>query len=279
VRIAETGEGTGVLDSRFKAGFVQFDVRKGQVEANLETALRYLAELASCDVRLAVLPEMFSCSFDNENLNEHSKHTDDILNELSCFAAGSGMAVCGSLPRKKDGRIYNTQVFVDIDGKIKAKYHKIHLFRPTDEHIYYTCGNEMVIAGSGLGRAGMMICYDLRFPELARSLCLGGAKIIMVSAQWPKQRKDHWEILLRARAVENQVFVIGANRTGKEQGLTFPGMSMVVDPMGNIIAGPGSSQMTGWAMIDPALTDQCRALIPCMEDRKQDVYGQDCKLC
>ncbi len=267
------------MDSRFKAGFVQFDVRKGQVEANLKTALRYLAQLASCNVRLAVLPEMFSCSFDNENLKEHSKHTDDILNELSSLAADSGMAVCGSLPRIKNGRIYNTQVFIDIDGKLKAEYHKIHLFRPTDEHMYYACGSEMVVVDSAVGRAGLMICYDLRFPELARSLCVEGAKIIVVSAQWPEKRKDHWQILIRARAVENQVFVICANRTGRDQELSFPGMSMIVDPTGNVLAAAGSEETTGCAVIDPGLTEQCRAMIPCMEDRRQDVYGQDCKLC
>ena len=261
------------LKNNFKAGIVQFDVKSGQNETNLDTALGYLAKLVSKKVTLAVLPEMFSCSFDNESLIKHSGFSQKILDSLSLFAKKNQIAIAGSLPENEKDQIYNTMVFIDVDGKIKARYRKLHLFRLTGEHLYYTAGNKMVTIDTSFGRIGLMICYDLRFPELARSLYLEDAQMILVSAQWPEPRKEHWKTLIKARSIENQLFMICSNRTGMESGLKFPGMSMIVDPMGNILTQAESNETISFAEIDPGLVKKARISIPCSKDRRKDIYG------
>ena len=191
------------MNKPFKAGVVQFDVKCGRIKANLAKLSEHLGKLASENVCLAVLPEMFSCSFDNENLKAHSRSTPEIIERLSALALDYGMAIAGTLPEQEEGRIFNTMVFIDTDGNIKGKYRKLHLFRLTGEHLYYTAGGEVVAVDSTLGRIGLMTCYDLRFPEVARALFLKGVQLIVISAQWPEPRKEHWETLIKARAVEN----------------------------------------------------------------------------
>ncbi len=252
---------------------VQFDVAFGRIEANLEKISGYLETLASENVSLAVLPEMFSCSFDNENLKEHSGSTPKIIETLSALALNYRMAIAGTLPELEEDRLFNTMVFIDADGKIKGKYKKLHLFRLTGEHLFYSGGSEIVTVDSTLGRIGLMTCYDLRFPELARSLFLKGAQLIVVSAQWPEPRKEHWETLIKARAVENQLFMVCSNRTGSEAGLLFPGMSMIADPMGRILTHAGSDESCAFEEIDPEVIQTIRTLIPCMTDRRPEVYG------
>ncbi len=261
------------MNKPFKAGAVQFDVECGRIDANLEKISGYLERLASEKVSLAVLPEMFSCSFDNENLKEHSGSTQKIIETLSNLSLKHKMAIAGSLPELEDGKIFNTMVFIDVDGKLKGRYRKLHLFRLTGEHLYYTAGNEIITVDSVLGRIGLMTCYDLRFPELARALFLKGAKLIVISAQWPEPRKEHWEALIRARAIENQLFMVCSNRTGKEAGLVFPGMSMIVDPMGKILANAGGNDSCVFAEIDLGAVQNMRTLIPCATDRRPEIYG------
>ncbi len=261
------------MERKFKAGVVQFDVKNGQNEANLNTALGYIGELAFQGVSLAVLPEMFTCSFDNENLKEHSKGSEKIIERLSFFAKDKQIAIVGTLPEIEKDRIYNTMVFIDVDGKIKGKYKKLHLFRLTGEHLYYSAGNKIVTVDSSFGRIGLMICYDLRFPELARALNLKGVQMIVVSAQWPESRKEHWKTLIKARAIENQLFMVCSDRTGIDDGLQFPGTSMIVDPMGNTLVESGSEDTCAFSDIDLALVENARTLIPCGTDRRDDVYG------
>jgi len=261
------------VNKPFKAGVIQFDVECGRVEDNLTKISGYLETLASENVSLAVLPEMFSCSFDNQNLKEHSGSTQNIIEKLSIFALDHRMAIAGTLPELDGDRVFNTMVFIDADGKIKGRYRKLHLFRLTGEHLYYTAGSDSVTVESTLGRIGLMTCYDLRFPELARALFLKGAQLIVVSAQWPEPRKEHWETLIKARAIENQLFMVCSNRTGNEAGLTFPGMSMIVDPMGKLLAHAGNNESCAVAEIDPATVENIRTLIPCMADRRPEVYG------
>lgn len=257
----------------FKAGVVQFDVAFGRIKDNLAKLSGQLETLASANVSLAVLPEMFSCSFDNENLKTHAQSTPDIIEKLSVLALDHGMAISGTLPEQEEHQIYNTMVFIDTDGKIIGKYRKLHLFRLTGEHLYYTPGNEVVTVDSTLGRIGLMTCYDLRFPEVARALFLKGAQLIVVSAQWPESRQDHWETLIKARAIENQLFMVCSNRTGTEAALTFPGMSMIADPVGKILIHAGGETTSVFAEIDPEAVQTMRTLIPCMADRRPEVYG------
>lgn len=263
----------GHLDKGFKAGVIQFDIMAGDIDRNMASAMTFLRGLADQGADLAVLPELFSCGFDNEKIQGHACRTNDILEQLSEFADIHAMAIVGTFPQAETGQVFNTQYFIDRDGKIKGAYQKVHLFRPTLEHEFYTAGNRSLVLDTSFGPVGLMICYDLRFPELARRLFLDGAKMFILSAQWPSPRKTHWQILARARAIENQVYCICANRTGVDENLEFPGLSAIIDPMGQVLAEAGSDPGVLLADIDMAQVDQARNLIPIYTDRRKDVYG------
>ncbi|MBW1896535.1 MAG: carbon-nitrogen family hydrolase, partial [Deltaproteobacteria bacterium] len=156
----------------FRAAVIQFDVRRGDLESNLATAKRRVMALSQKSVKLAVLPEMWSVGFANQRLKELSETTPRVLDELARLAKESNMVLIGSLPEKRGSTVYNTAYVVDADGSISGTYRKVHLFSPTGEDKYFQRGKRAVIAHTSLAPIGLMICYDLRFPELCRSLVL-----------------------------------------------------------------------------------------------------------
>lgn len=256
----------------FRAGIIQFDVVLGQVNQNVRTVQTRLATLAGSDVDLVVLPEMWSCGFDNDHLAAHARKTPGILDYLCGFAKKKKMIIAGSLPENVDGNVANTFYVIDEKGEIASQYRKIHLFSPGNEHLNFTAGKAIVARELSVGKIGLITCYDLRFPELSRRLTLKGVELLMVSAQWPKSRKDHWDVLLRARAIENQVFVLGANRCGMDPNLEYAGNSRIISPWGEIFAyGDESEAMLVADLHSEALT-QAREGIPCLSDRRPDVY-------
>ncbi len=261
------------MDQAFRAGAVQFDIINGDIRTNVDTAIGYLDELAGRGVSLGVLPELFSCGFDNENIKSHAQKTPETLARLSEFARKKKIAIAGTLPQAEGTSVFNTLYFIDRDGRMLGEYQKLHLFRLTNEHEYYTPGNRAVVLDTGLGRVGLMICYDLRFPELARGLFLDGAKILIVSAQWPWSRRRHWQTLIQARAIENQAYCICSNRTGTDGELQFSGLSAIVDPLGQVLAEAGHEPGTITADIDMGCVENFRNTIPIAKDRRKDVYG------
>lgn len=256
---------------KYTTGIVQFDVITGEPEINLTTVFQGIETLAEKGARLAILPEMFSCSFDNENLPKYSSQTPGILDRLLTVSQKQRILIAGSLPEEEEGQIFNTLFLIEPSGKIH-RYRKIHLFSLTGEHLFYTRGTRPVVCETEIGKIGMMICYDLRFPELCRRLTDLGAEMVIVSAQWPLVRVEHWETLLRARAIENQIFIAAANRCGRGDGLDFPGHSRIISPWGKILSEAGADESVIYAETDPEELDQARATIPCLEERVFDAY-------
>lgn len=263
-----------ITKTQFKAGAVQFDVKTGDVRGNLSVALGHLGHLADQGACLGVCPEFFLTGFDNDNMGRLMPAVEAGIQRLAEFSRKRSMAVAGSLPEQKDGQIFNTLYFIDRDGEIRARYRKLHLFPLTGEDLHYTRGDEMVTADTSLGRVGIMICYDLRFPELARRLFLDGARLFVLSAQWPLARVAHWQALIRARAIENQAWFVCSNRAGIDpDGLVFPGSSMIVDPNGSVLALGDDKSGTIMADIDMDLVARVRQAIPVGQDRRGDIYG------
>lgn len=257
----------------YKAGAVQFNIVNGDINGNLDTAFFHLTKLADQGADIAVLPELFSCGFDNENIGIHARRTPETLEKMTKFARATSMALAGTLPQAEGNQVFNTLYFIDRDGDIKGAYQKLHLFRLTLEHQFYTQGNRACVIETSFGPVGLMVCYDLRFPELARQLFLDGARLFIVSAQWPTPRKTHWQTLIRARAIENQSYFICSNRTGTDGDLEFPGCSSIVDPLGEVVAEAGDDARGIMAKIDMEAVDRARELIPVKEDRRKDIYG------
>jgi predicted amidohydrolase len=263
----------GEKKMRLIAGVVQFDVLMGRIDKNVEKALINIERLSAHGCNLAVLPEMWSSGFDYEGLEKAAFASADVLQQISLAARKNNIVVSGSLPEIDGGKIYNTMYTVNSSGEIIAKYRKVHLFTLTGEDQHFGAGEKSCIVDIGGMDAGNMICYDIRFPELARTLVTAGAKIIVVSAQWPEARCMHWDTLLRARAIENQVYIIASNRCGADEKLLYAGNSCIISPMGDILQNAGKHENIIMAEINTDIIDEVRNTIPCLLERKHAVYA------
>ena len=263
---------------KFKVAAIQMN-SKDVVSDNLETAGRLFESAAAEGARLIVLPEYANYLSTRKKLEHAESLEGDTIHRYRQMARRLGIYLnCGSFVEKSDdpGRAFNTSVLIDPNGEIAAAYRKIHLF---DVHIpgqvdsreskIFKPGNKVVTVDTHLCRMGFTICYDLRFPEQYRALTDSGARLIMVPAAFTLYTgKDHWETLLRARAIENQVFIVAAGQFGSHPvGNTCFGGSMVIDPWGTVISR--ASEGTGYALgtIDPAVQERIRRSLPCLDHR------------
>ena len=192
---------------------LQFNIKLGIIEKNLEQAIDGLRYVSEQGARLVVLPEMWSAGYDYRRLADHAAQTPRILDTLCQLSDELNMVIVGSLPEKVGDNIYNTATVID-GGKVKGSYRKLHMFSTMGEDRFLSPGDKSLVTPTSIGRVGVAICYDLRFPELFRKMALEGAEIICVPAEWPIPRQEHWRTLLRARAIENQLFVVAANCCG-----------------------------------------------------------------
>lgn len=261
------------------AACVQFDVHRGDVAANLAAVESGLAAAAGEGVELAVLPEMWSTSFmpgfDAAVLAAAARAEQRVL-ELS---REHDMVVVGSSVESADGQFFNCARVYDR-GAIAGTYRKIHMFSPIAEHRYHTPGSRPLLVDTSAGKLGVAICYDLRFPDLSRHYFRMGAEILVVPAQWPEARSQHWRTLLRARAIENEIFVIGCNRTGQEGSLknedllTFPGDGRIVDPTGEVLAAGSGDPGVLTAELELRTVRTMRRMLPIARDERPAVYRQ-----
>jgi omega-amidase len=253
----------------------QMDVALGSKEKNLETVKWMTAEASKRDSDIVIFPELWSTGYDLANAGEHATPIQDgVFAETAALSRQFGLHILGSnLSIVEDGQFGNTAVLVDPQGETRGVYNKVHLFAPMDEDRYLTPGDSAVLAELPWGRTGIAICYDLRFPEIFRSYGVAGASLILIPSEWPFPRLEHWRTLLRARAIENQLFVAACNRVGTTGDTRFFGHSMVVDPMGEIIVEGGEEETLLTASIDLDQVQRVRSLFNVNDDRRPDVYG------
>lgn len=255
------------------AGCCQFSIKPARVDENLATVEGALSELAKRDCQLAVLPEMWSCSFPYAVLQSMAERTPGLVSRLREIARGKRLVITGSLPDAEDGKIYNTNYVIDSSGEVAGTYRKVHLFSLYNEHRHFGKGGAAPVFDTSIGKIGVMTCYDLRFPELARKMALAGAEILCVSALWPVARADHWSLFLRARAVENQLFVVGCNGCGSLEKIPWGGTSALISPSGTAIAEAGPGDQTILGRLPVREKEDFRNMIPCFDDRAPEVYG------
>jgi len=247
---------------------LQYDMEWENRPGNFDTVRKWVAERHFESGGLLVLPEMFSTGFSmnvSAIAEDDPSATEAFLAELS---AQTGCAVVGGLvTEKKNGQGRNESLTVAPDGAHLARYQKIRTFTYTKESDHYDRGSELALFEWQGWRVCPLICYDLRFPELFRRGVDGGAELFVVIASWPAVRAEQWVTLLRARAIENQAYVIGVNRTGADPSWPYPGRSVVIDPWGELVADAGSDE--GWvgAEIDHQRVLDWRAEFPALADR------------
>jgi predicted amidohydrolase len=195
----------------------------------------------------------------------------NVITSLAVTAREIGAHILAGTVIERDGdELHNTAVLISPEGNVVHTYRKVHLFGfDHGEAEMLTPGNDVsTYALPGLTTLGMTTCYDLRFPELYRLLLDAGAQLVVVPAGWPAARLDHWQLLLRARALEDQLFVVGCNQVGTQEGVELAGHSVVVDPWGRIIAEAGTGEEVLTIDIDLELVPRIRAEFPVLRDRR-----------
>jgi predicted amidohydrolase len=254
-------------------------------EANLAAADSLVRQAAARGARLVLLPEKWTLLGSGEQLRAGAEPIDGPAMSWAREAARElGIElVAGSFTElDADGRRHNTSLHIGPDGEIRATYRKIHMFDVTVEGLEYResehedAGGEIVVSRTDDGlELGMTICYDLRFPELYRILALRGARVLLVPAAFTlATTRDHWEILLRARAVENQAFVIAANQIGEnEPGRFSGGRSMIVDPWGVVLAQATDTVGVIVADLDLGRLESIRSSLPSLANRRPGAYA------
>jgi len=258
-----------------RVSIIQMHVADGDVQANIARGLRLIREAAE-NTEFIALPELWTTGYD---LNAIAKYAEGEgkgwSNELlKTIAEEYGVHIISSAPLKENGKLYDAAFLIGPDG-IVGIYRKIHLFRPYGEDKVFTAGNELGYFNTPLGSVGIAICYDLRFPELFRLLAMKGARVIFIPASWGAPRALQWRTLLRARAAENQVFIVGVNRVGKSKatGEHYSGNSAVYDPFGFELTHSEESEQVLTVNVDLRTVDKIREMLPIWNDRRTDLYG------
>jgi predicted amidohydrolase len=255
------------------------------VDRNLATAERLVDAAAAAGAELVVLPEKWSALGPGEVLVRLAEPLDGpIVTAAREWARRLGITLlAGSVGERIEGseRIANTSLLIAPDGEIEATYRKIHMFDVDVGGVSYReseherAGDEVVVAPAAGTDLGMTICYDLRFPELFRILALRGARVITVpSAFTATTGRDHWEVLLRARAIEDQLFVVAANQFGTAPpSFSSWGHSMIVDPWGRVLDVLADGEGHAIADLDLGEIERVRARVPSLASRRDGAYA------
>lgn len=250
-----------------------FQVGFDDAESKEERVERVLGTVDGCrGADLVLLPELWPTGFFSfDRFAEEAEPVDGPIVQALADRARALRAYIhtGSfVERDEDGRLANTSVLLGPEGNTLGVYRKIHLFGyGSREKEVLTPGSEVVTADTAFGTVGMATCYDLRFPEQFRIMVDQGAEFFLICSAWPYPRLEHWLMLNRVRALENQVFLVSANCVGVDEGVRFCGHSMIVDPWGSILAGSGDEQMIIWSEIDPQKVREVRDVFPPLRDR------------
>lgn len=243
-----------------------------EVDGSLSLADRVAGvaeQVAACTGDLALLPELWATGyFAFDDYATTAQPLDGpLVRAMGAAAASAGVVLhAGSVvERDSAGRLFNTSLLFDRDGTLAHTYRKVHLFG------YGSREQELLTPGERVGAHGQLAlstCYDLRFPELFRTQVDDGSQLFLVAAAWPLARLEHWQLLLRARALENQSFLLACNAAGRQGEVELAGRSAVVDPWGTVLAEAGAGPQTLTVEIDPDLATRARKEFPALADRR-----------
>jgi predicted amidohydrolase len=257
---------------KLKLAAVQPALVEGECAANWRAARRSLERAGAVGADLVVLPEMWLTGYCYRRLDELAQRTSESIAKVGALARKYGYFVVGSWAERTDGgRLANTACIVGPDGRVRARYRKVHLFGPMKEDRHFSAGRTACVAKLEIGIVGLALCYDLRFPEQARKMALHGAELLLYPAQWPQVRLGHFHTLLAARAIENQLFVAGVNRAGRSAAVEFGGGSTVVGPRGDVLMQLGPEEGFAEVEIDLDAVAAAREQITYLADRAREV--------
>jgi predicted amidohydrolase len=248
---------------------IQLQVAEGGKAENLDRAVALVRQVKGAN--LIILPELWNIGFlsFDQYQSEAEEKDGPTLTALRELARDKNIYLhTGSFVEKDQDHFFNSSYLLSPEGEILANYRKVHLFGvESQEPQLLTPGKTLTIVETPFGSVGMATCYDLRFPEMFRKMVDMGAELFLVCSAWPYPRLEHWLMLNRVRAFENQCFLVSANSVGRNRGGTFVGHSMIVDPWGVIRAGGGDQEMVVTAKIDLDEINKVRSRFPALADR------------
>jgi omega-amidase len=261
-----------------KIAVAQISCSLGDPDANLLKVRDFCAWAKETDADLIVFPEMIDTGYSMPAIQAHAASWNGgFVPGLQEIAKQLSIAIVSGVSERDGASIYNSQVFVDQQGKIIAKYRKTHLYAvaPVEEQTCFAAGDRFASFAFGNLHLGFSICYDLRFPEMYRKLATEqNVGAFIVSSAWPFPRVEHFRTLAMARAIENQSYVIASNRVGKDDDLWFCGSSAIIDPRGVTVAAasPDREELIN-ADISDELVQSVRRRMQSLGHRRQDLYG------
>lgn len=251
----------------------QMNIALGDVRKNYARVQEWTEEAARRGSHLVLFPELWSTGYALAQGKELGAALNSgLFAEVAALAQQHRVSILGSLLEKRGLEIANSAAFFAPNGRTMGVYRKIHLFRLMDEDRWLRPGESPLLLDLPWGKTGIAICYDLRFPELFRRYAVEGARVILIPAEWPMARVEHWRVLLQARAIENQCYIVACNAAGMTGDTEFGGHSMIVDPWGKIIAEAGENPMLLTADIELDVVDEVRKKIPVFDDRRPELY-------
>ena len=269
--------------NNFRLGVCQMMVVDDK-EVNLDKATVMIDTAAEEGAEMVVLPEMFNCPYDTNKFRAYAESIDtsQSLKTVSRAARKNDVyLIAGSIPELLDGKIYNSSYIFDRDGDVVDVHRKMHLFDidiPGEisfkESEIITAGNRVTVVETDLVNLGVAICYDMRFPELFRLMALKSADLMVVPGAFNMTTGPaHWETTVRARAIDNQVYVAAASPS-MNTGLSYVayGRSMVVDPWGKVLASAGADEEIIYATVDKSIINKVREELPLLKNRRTDIY-------
>jgi omega-amidase len=260
-----------------KIAAAQIACALGDFDANIRKIRDFAARGKNSGAELVVFPEMSDTGYSMPVIQKYARPwKEGAVGELQKIAKQNSIGIIAGISDRDGDSIFNAQVFVGANGNVLGKYRKTHLVTaaPLDERVCFSPGNEFVVCELGDFNVGLSICYDLRFPEMARTLVVKhGANVIVNSSAWPTVRAEHLRILALARAVENQSYFIVANRVGTDEGVTLCGSSVIVDPAGKVLAAasPDREELIHGEISGQVIAD-VRNRVPAFAHRRGELY-------
>ena len=258
-----------------KVACLQMDMLLGKPEENFSHAAELVKRAMKDKPDVLVLPETWNTGFfPRENLQALCDRDGSRVRQVFGALAERYQVniVAGSVSNVRGGKVYNTAMVFDRTGVCIASYDKTHLFTPMGEDNYYTPGDRLCTFVLDGVKCGLIICYDVRFPELTRSLTVPGLDMLFVVSQWPKVRTFHLRSLTTARAIENQMFLVCCNSCGTAGQTVYGGNSAIIDPWGETVALAGETEEILTADCDLQILTNIRGSIPVFRDRRPSLY-------
>lgn len=250
----------------------QMDVKLGDKEANIAKAEEFVSRGVEEKAELICLPELFTTGFAKENLAELAEEIPGkTTKKLANLAAKNSIHIAGSILEKSGEKIYNAGVLVSPEG-IVGKHRKTHLF--LEEAARLAAGTEYVTTDTRLGKIGLLVCYDAIFPEAVRAVSLHDCDVVLLPANWMNPFLDQWRLATSARALDNQVWLVAANRVGSDETYTYFGRSRIVNPYGQTVLECGEGEEVGVAEVDFGKSTEFRKIVNFLADRKPKTYGR-----